>query len=138
MTVILFRLFLLIAIGIIIYSAIKYWLDPRRKLESAHRNGEFYLLDEPSNVRKNLLFTYGTVMFEGEKFLGTTDESFEVTSIMIWTEDNDRLKGLTKNDFKFIEKEILIRYPKAKIEWKRPISDLLKKMKNEERLSLKE
>lgn len=131
MTVILFRLFLLIAVGIIIYSVIKYFIDPRRKLEAAHRQGEFYLLDEPDNVRKNLLFTYRNVMFEGEKFLGTTEESFEVTSIMIWTENTDRLKGLSKKDFKFIEKEIMIRYPKAKIEWKRPISDLLKQMKKE-------
>ncbi|WP_096189662.1 sigma-w pathway protein ysdB [Evansella halocellulosilytica] len=131
MTVILFRLFLLIAVGIIIYSVIKYFIDPRRKLEASHRQGEFYLLDEPDNVRKNLLFTYRNVMFEGEKFLGTTEESFEVTSIMIWTENTDRLKGLSKKDFKFIEKEIMIRYPKAKIEWKRPISDLLKQMKKE-------
>ncbi|WP_078595091.1 sigma-w pathway protein ysdB [Evansella clarkii] len=128
MTVIVFRLFLLLAVGIIIYSIIKYLLDPRRKLERAHNQGEFFLLDEPENVRKNLLFTYRKVMFEGEKFLGPAEDSFEVTSIMVWTEETDGLKGLSKKDFHFIEKEILINYPKAVIEWKSPIKELLRKM----------
>ncbi|MDG5786946.1 sigma-w pathway protein ysdB [Evansella sp. AB-P1] len=128
MTVILFRLFLLIAIGIIVYSIGKYLLDPRRKLEAAHLRGDFFILDEADNVRKNLLFTYRNVMFEGEKFLGATEESLEVTSIMISTEDTDKLQGLSKRDFYFIEKEILIHYPKAEIEWKNPINKLLKRM----------
>ncbi|ADU31433.1 hypothetical protein [Evansella cellulosilytica] len=127
MTVILFRLFLLTAIVIIIYSVIKYFLDPRRKLEAAHNQGGFYLLDDPENVRKNLLFTYRNVMFEGEKFLGATDDSFEVTSIIISTEDTDELKGLSKKDFHFIEKEILIHYPKAEIDWRSPIKQLVKR-----------
>ncbi|MBU9714309.1 sigma-w pathway protein ysdB [Evansella tamaricis] len=131
MTVIVFRLFLLIAVGIIIYSVVKYLLDPRRKLESAHNQGGFYLLDDSNNVRKNLIFTYRNAMFEGEKFLGPTDESFEVTSISIWTEDNDRLQGLSIKDFHFIEKEILIHYPKADIEWKSPVKELIKKQKKQ-------
>ncbi|MDQ0258086.1 hypothetical protein J2S74_005550 [Evansella vedderi] len=126
MTVFLFRLFLLIAIGIIVFSIIKYFLDPRRKLEAAYNRGEFYLLDDTDNVRKNLLVTHRGVLFEGEKYLGATEESFEVTSIMIWTEHTDRLMGLSKKDFHFIEKEILIHYPKAEIEWRNPIKGLLK------------
>ncbi|SDZ53852.1 hypothetical protein SAMN05421736_11661 [Evansella caseinilytica] len=131
MSVHLFRLFLLIAIGIIVYSIVKYFLDPRRKLEAACHQGGFYFLDDPDNVRKNLLFTYRGVMFEGEKFLGATDGSFEVTSIIVWTEDTDRLKGLSIKDFHFMEKEILLHYPKAEIEWKSPIRELLKQMKKE-------
>lgn len=126
MTVILFRLFLLIAIGIIIYSIAKYFLDPRRKLEAAHSRGEYHFLDDSGNVRKNLMFTYRGVMFEGEKYLGPAEDSFEVTSIVIWTEDTDKLMGLSKKDFHFLEKEILIHYPKATIEWRSPINRLLK------------
>lgn len=126
MTVILFRLFFLIAIGIIIYSIVKYFLDPRRKLEAAHNRGEYHLLDDSGNVRKNLMFTYRGVMFEGEKYLGPAEESFEVTSIVVWTEDTDRLMGLSKKDFHFLEKEILIHYPKAEVEWQSPINRLLK------------
>ncbi|MFA9558689.1 sigma-w pathway protein ysdB [Evansella sp. AB-rgal1] len=131
MTVILFRLFLLIAISIIVFSVVKYLLDPRRKLESAHARGEFYILDDADNVRKNVMFTYRNVMFEGEKFLGATNESFEITSIVIWTEDTDKLRGLSVKDFHFMEKEVLIHYPKAEIEWREPIKGLLKKMEKE-------
>ena len=131
MTVIVFRLFLLIAVGVIVYSIIKYLIDPRRKLEFAHNRGGFYILDDQDNVRKNLLFTYRNVMFEGEKFLGPADDSFEVTSIIIWTEQTSELKGLSKKDFHFIEKEVLIHYPKAVIEWKSPMKELLKQLKKE-------
>lgn len=127
-TVILFRVFLLIAVGIIIFSIIKYLLHPKRKLEVAHRHGEFYLLDEPDNVRKNVLFTFQSVMFEGEKFIGSVNDTFEITSIMVWTEDTDQLQGLSRNDFQFIEKELILRYPKAEIEWRSPIRELLKRL----------
>ncbi|SER90220.1 sigma-w pathway protein ysdB [Salipaludibacillus aurantiacus] len=130
-TVILFRIFLLIAVGIIIFSVIKYLFDPRRKLEKAYRDGRFYLLDEPDNVRKNVFFTFGSAMFEGEKFLGATDDSFEVTSIIVRTEDINQLQGLSRRDFKFIEKELLLRYPKAVIEWRSPINDLLKRLERQ-------
>ncbi|MBU9721177.1 MULTISPECIES: sigma-w pathway protein ysdB [Bacillaceae] len=128
-TVIIFRLLLLVAIGIIIYSIGKYLFDPRRKLEAAHSQGTFHFLDDPNNVRKNLLFTYRGVLFEGEKFLGPTEDSFEVTSILIGTEEVDKLQGLSIKDFHFLEKEILIHYPKAEIEWKSPMKELIKKQK---------
>ncbi|PYZ93710.1 sigma-w pathway protein ysdB [Salipaludibacillus keqinensis] len=127
-TVILFRVFLLIAVGIIVFSLAKYLIDPRRKLETAHRQGNFYLLDDPDNVRKNILFTFRSTMFEGEKFLGAANDSFEVTSIMVWTEDGDQLQGLSRRDFQFIEKELLLRYPKAEVEWRSPIRELLKRL----------
>nr|WP_096436022.1 sigma-w pathway protein ysdB [Alteribacter populi] len=131
LSVILFRILLLIAIGIVVFSVIKYAIDPRRKLESAHQSGGFYFLDESDNVRKNFLLTYSSVMFEGEKYLGTVDDSFDVTSITVWTEEKDKLKGLSKTDFLFIEKEIAIRYPKAEILWNSPIKELFKKMKKQ-------
>ena len=37
-----------------------------------------------------------------------------------------KLQGMTKDDFKFLEKEILMNYPKAKINWKNPIEKLMK------------
>lgn len=131
MTVILFRVFLLIAVGIILFSVIKYLFDPRRKLEKAHREGHFYLLDDPDNVRKNVLFTYRKALFEGEKFLGAADDSLEVTSVIIRTEDMDALLGLNLRDFQFIEKELLLRYPKAEIEWRSPIKELLKRLERQ-------
>ncbi|TMW71666.1 sigma-w pathway protein ysdB [Alteribacter natronophilus] len=127
-TVILFRILLLIAVSILVFSVIKYIIDPRRKLEVAHRRGGFHFLDDSENVRRNFLLTYRYVMFEGEKYLGTVDDSFDVTSVTVWTEETDKLKGLSKTDFLFIEKEISIRYPNAKIEWRSPIKELLKKM----------
>ncbi|MCR6111600.1 sigma-w pathway protein ysdB [Bacillus sp. A301a_S52] len=131
LTVILFRIFLLLAIGIIIFSFIKYTLDPRRKLERAYRNGYFYLLDDTDNVRRNVLFTFRNALFEGEKFLGPADDSFEVTSIIVSSEDIDQLHGLSRRDFHFIEKELRLRYPKADIQWRSPISHLLKRLERQ-------
>ncbi|WP_078579567.1 sigma-w pathway protein ysdB [Salipaludibacillus agaradhaerens] len=131
LTVILFRIFLLLAVGIIIFSLIKYTLDPRRKLERAYHNGYFYLLDDPDNVRKNVLFTFRNALFEAEKFLGPADDSFEVTSIIVSSEDIDQLHGLSRRDFHFIEKELRLRYPKADIQWRPPISNLLKRLERQ-------
>lgn len=130
-TVLIFRLFLLIAVGILLYSVARYLTDPRRKLERAHRNEDFYVLDDSDNVRKNIFFTVRGAMFEGEKFLGTTEHSVEVTSIAVQTEDLDKLQGMTSQDFHAIEKELTVRYPKAEIEWRPPISNILRKLDEE-------
>ncbi|SDN56470.1 sigma-w pathway protein ysdB [Alkalicoccus daliensis] len=130
-TVLIFRLFLLIAVGIILYSVMRYLTDPRRKLERAHRNEDFYVLDDSDNVRKNIFLTVRGAMFEGEKFLGTTEQSVEVTSITMQTEDLDKLRGMTSQDFHSIEKELTVRYPKAEIEWRQPIADILRKLEKE-------
>ncbi|MGB6409040.1 MAG: sigma-w pathway protein ysdB, partial [Planococcus donghaensis] len=66
------------------------------------------------------------VLFEGEKYLGTTEQSFEVVSIFVWVSDPDQLQGFTKEDFHFLEKEILMNYPEAHISWKNPIERLMK------------
>jgi cbb3-type cytochrome oxidase subunit 3 len=122
----LFRLLLFALILFLIYSTIKYILNPKRKLELAHEQKKYYLLDDQSNVRKNFLLTYNGVLFEGEKYLGTTENAFEVVSIFIWPRSTSALKGLGKEDFYTIEKNIRSIYPNAKIDWKSPIKEFLK------------
>lgn len=130
-TVLIFRLFLIIAVAILMYSIVKYLSDPRRRLERAHRNEDFYVLDDSDNVRKNIFLTVRGAMFEGEKFLGTTDQSVEVTSIVLQTDDKDNLRGMTSQDFHAIEKELTVRYPKAVIEWRQPIADIIRSLEKE-------
>ncbi|ARK31675.1 sigma-w pathway protein ysdB [Halalkalibacter krulwichiae] len=125
--VILFRLLLLIALFVLAYSAFKYLFHPKRKLEQAHERKQFFVFDDEKDVRKNFLITYKGIMFEGEKYLGTTDQSFEIVSIYLWAKHIDQLTGLSKEDFQFITDDIHLRYPNAKIEWKSPIKELLKK-----------
>lgn len=124
--IILIRLVLLALIIFIIYSIFKYMLNPKRKLELAHEQKNFFLLDRKNNVRKNFLLTYKGVMFEGEKYLGTTEKSFEVISIFIWPKNPEKLEGLKKQDFSFIQKEVRKMYPEAIIDWKSPIKEFMK------------
>src|SRR5690554_1286891 len=80
--------FLIFALIIfLIYSLIKYVINPKRKLELAHEQKKFYVFDHKNDVRKNFLLTYKGVLFEGEKYLGTTDDAFEVVNIFIWPHD---------------------------------------------------
>jgi hypothetical protein len=125
MAVLFFRLLILIAVFILAYSTTKYFVNPKRKLELAHEKKQFYFLDDKQNVRKNLLVTYRGVLFEGEKYLGTTDRSFEVVTVNVWVKNPDKLQGLNKEDFYFIEKEIVLSYPNATVNWKSPIKELL-------------
>ncbi|TWI57014.1 sigma-w pathway protein ysdB [Halalkalibacter nanhaiisediminis] len=125
--VILFRLLLLIALVILVYSAFKYLFHPRRKLEQAHDRKQFFFYDDEKDVRKNFLITYKGVMFEGEKYLGTTDQAFEIVSVYVWARQTDQLTGFSKEDFGFIADDIRLRYPNAKIEWKSPIKELLRR-----------
>jgi hypothetical protein len=37
-----------------------------------------------------------------------------------------KLQGFTKEDFLYLEKEILMNYPNATISWKNPIEQLMK------------
>ncbi|MCU9614161.1 sigma-w pathway protein ysdB [Caldibacillus lycopersici] len=127
---IILRFVLLVLIVLFIYSGIRYLLHPKRKLELAHEQKRFYFLDDVNNVRKNFVLTYKGVLFEGEKYLGTTRDSFEVVSIFIFPRTVSSLKGLTKNDFKAIEQQVLVHYPKAKIDWKSPIKEFLNNKAN--------
>lgn len=120
------RILLLALILFLIYYLIKYIFNPKRKLELAHEQKRYYMYDDPNNVRKNFLLTYKGVLFEGEKYLGTTSEAFEVVSIFIWPRNLVSLQGMTKDDFLFIEENVRGNYPNAKIDWKSPIKELLK------------
>ena len=119
------RLILIIIIFFLLYTAIKYMLSPRRKLELAHEQGKFYFLDDQKNIRKNFLLTYQGVLFEGEKYLGTTNRAFEVVSIFIWPKKTDDLNGLERKDFLAIEEAVNKLYPAAQIDWKSPVKEFL-------------
>jgi hypothetical protein len=127
MIVILLRLLLLVLIVFVLYSLAKYVLNPKRKLELAQEKKQFFLLDERDNVRKNFLLTYKGVLFEGEKYLGTTDQAFEVVSIFIWTGSLSKLQGLSLSDFEFVEEKVRERYPHAALDWKSPVKEFLLK-----------
>ncbi len=123
--VLVFRFLLVIAIIILIYSAFKYLFNPKRKLELAHEKKQFFFLDDKGNVRKNFLLTHKGVLFEGEKQLGTTPNSFEIVSIIIWPKNTEKLHGLERQDFHFMEQEINSFYPNASIQWKSPVKEFL-------------
>ncbi|MBN9655318.1 sigma-w pathway protein ysdB [Halobacillus litoralis] len=125
MIILLFRLLLLIAIAFIIYTAYKFIVNPRRKLELARDKKEFYFHDNKENTKENFLMTLKGHVFEGEKYLGTTEDSFEVINISVSVHNPEKLQGLDREDLYFMEKEILIRYPYASIEWKYPMNRLI-------------
>ncbi|MEK9199075.1 sigma-w pathway protein ysdB [Ureibacillus sp. FSL E2-3493] len=126
MALLLFRLLIIILIIYIFYKGVRFLTDPKRKLDEAYEKGQYYFYDDVKNVRKNFFISYKGALFEGEKYLGTTEDAFEVVSIFVWVHDITKLQGLTKDDFHFLEKEILMSYPKAKINWKNPIEQLMK------------
>lgn len=123
----LLRFLLFALIIFLIYTAVKYILNPKRKLELAHEQKRYYFLDDPNNVRKNFLITYKGVLFEGEKYLGTTADAFEIISIFVWPRNTNSLNGLVRDDFLFIERKIQSAYPNAKIDWKSPIKEFMQK-----------
>lgn len=100
--------------------------DPKRKLDEAYEKEQYYFYDDIKNVRKNFFITYKGALFEGEKYLGTTDQAFEVVSIFVWAKDVTKLQGFTKEEFHFLQNEIKMNYPAAEINWKSPIEQLMK------------
>ena len=122
----LIRLIVLALIIYLFYRLIRFIVDPKRKLDSALESGTYYFLDDVKNVQKNFFIAFRGVLFEGEKYLGTTENAFEVVSIFVWVENPEKLQGFTKEDFHFLEKEILMNYPEARINWKNPIEQLMK------------
>ncbi|MGM7682499.1 sigma-w pathway protein ysdB [Cytobacillus sp. Hm23] len=125
MFVLFIRLAIIVLLIFIIYRMVKYVLNPKRKLELAHEQKKYFLLDNPNNVHKNFLLTYQGVLFEGEKYLGTTDKAFEVVSMFVWAKDVSKLQGLNRDDFLIIEQHLKMHYPNAKIDWKSPIKEFL-------------
>ena len=131
MALLLFRLIIIVLVVYIFYKGVRYLTDPKRKLDEAFEKGEYYFYDDVKNVRKNFFISYKGALFEGEKYLGTTENAFEVVSIFVWVHDTMKLQGLTKDDFYYLEKEIQMSYPKANINWKNPIEQLMKDQSNE-------
>ncbi|WP_102345328.1 sigma-w pathway protein ysdB [Bacillus sp. Marseille-P3661] len=127
MFVIILRLLIFALIIFLIYTTIKYINNPKRKLELAHEQKTFYMLDDRQNVRKNFLITLKGVLFEGEKYLGTTNQAFEVVSITICANKTDQLQGLNYEDFMSIEEKVKMNYPNAHIKWKSPIKEFIEK-----------
>lgn len=125
MMVILFRILLLAAILFLVYTMIQIAKDPRRQFNTAVENRSFFFQDNKDNPKQNFFLTYKGAVFEGEKYVGTTEDSFEVISIIISAKEPEKLKGLDREDLYFLEKEILIQYPYAEIEWKHPMKTLL-------------
>ncbi|MEK3890440.1 sigma-w pathway protein ysdB [Bacillus sp. FSL K6-3431] len=128
--IILLRIAIFALIIYFLYKIVKFILDPKRKLESAHEQNKFYFYDIPDNIRKNFLVTHKGAMFEGEKYLGSTERAFDVVSIFIWPHNQDVLQGISYDDFMMIENEIKLRYPNAVIDWKSPIKELIAKNKH--------
>ena len=122
----LIRFVIIAFIIYLFYRGIRYLTDPKRKLDDAYAEEKYYFYDEVKNVRKNFFLSYKGAMFEGEKYLGTTDDSFDVISIFVWVKDETKLQGFTKDDFHFLSSKILSNYPKATISWKNPIEQLMK------------
>lgn len=120
------RLIVIALIIYLFYRLIRYVVDPKRKLDAAIEANTYYFYDDVKNVRKNFFITLRGAVFEGEKYLGTTEDAFEVVSIFVWAENPDMLQGFTKEDFYFLEKEIQMNYPAAHINWKNPIEQLMK------------
>lgn len=123
----LIRLIIIALIIYLFYRLLKFIFDPKRKLDAALESGTYYFHDDVGNVRRNFFIAIRGVLFEGEKYLGTTKEAFDVVSIFVWTETPDKLIGFSKEDFHFLEKEIRMNYPDADISWKSPIEQLMKK-----------
>ncbi|AJD91718.1 sigma-w pathway protein ysdB [Jeotgalibacillus malaysiensis] len=127
MILILLRVAITLLILYLLYKGIKYLFDPKRKLELAHEKEEYFFHDDARNPRKNFFITYKGVMFQGEKYLGEADKSFDVINIFVWPDDPSNLQGFRVEDFRFMETEIKSNYPHAKIDWKSPIRELLGK-----------
>lgn len=125
MVVVLFRILIIISLILIAYTCFQYFRNPGRRLNLAKTTNEFFFLDEPNSSMKNIQFVYKGCSFEGEKYLGATEEAFEVVDIHIVVHNPMELQGLTREDLYFLEQEILIRYPYATVKWKHPISKLL-------------
>jgi len=123
----LIRFIIIAFIIYLIYRGILYLTDPKRKLDDAYAEEKYYFYDEVDNVRKNFFLSYKGAMFEGEKYLDTADDPVDVITIFVWVDDEIKLQDFTKADFDFLSSKILSNYPKASINWKNPIEQLMEK-----------
>lgn len=125
--VLLIRVFIIALVIYLFYAGIRYLTDAKRKLDEAYEKEQYYFFDDVKNIRKNFFITYKGAMFEGEKYLGTTEDSFDVVTVFVWVKNEAKLQGFTKDDFHFLQTEILSNYPTADINWKNPIEELMSK-----------
>ena len=123
--VLLFRVLIVIALVLLVYTWIQYIRNPERRVRIAKESNDFIFHDDTYDNKRNLQLVYKGCLFDGEKYLGTTEDSFEVVDIHITVRDPIELRGFTRDDLYFLEKEILIHYPYAKITWKHPINELI-------------
>jgi cbb3-type cytochrome oxidase subunit 3 len=120
----LLRFIILVFIFFLCYFVVKFLFASKRKFEAARKKKRFLLIDN-EDVRKNFLLTYKGAVFAGEKYMGSKDNTFDVVSITIWPENTVTLKGLVKEDFFYIDKKVVEKYPNAKINWKSPVKEFL-------------
>ena len=90
----IFRFIILAILIFAFYKILRYVFDPKRKLDEAYERGSYYFYDDVKNVRKNFFISYKGALFEGEKYLGTTDNSFDVISIFISVLDSQIWKEM--------------------------------------------
>lgn len=121
---IIIRLIVIALILYLVYRLLRYVLDPKRKFEAAVASKSYYFFDEAKNARKNFFITWHGAIFEGEKYLDDANDS--VVSIFVWPDNDGSVQDFAKEDLQFLEKEILLKYPAADINWKGPIEQLLR------------
>jgi cbb3-type cytochrome oxidase subunit 3 len=119
------RFLLLLAIIVFIVWWFQYIFNPQRKLMSALEKKQTFFLDDENDVRRNFFLTYKGVLFEGEKYLGSTKNRFTVAKISLQPRQPNRLHILTREDFFEMTEIIHERYPDADIEWGTPIKEFL-------------
>lgn len=125
--VFILRIFLLSFLLIGLYWCINYWLNPQRKLTHALKQKKTLMMDDKTSVHRNFLVAHKGVLFEGEKYMGTADQGFHIIKIHVWARDHQKLVGLEKKDFEFLNTLIGEQYPHAQITWRSPIQELLHK-----------
>lgn len=128
--ILIIRVLLLILLCFGIYWCFRYFLHPFRKLNQAIEGKRTVMMDDKRNVHRNILLVYQGVLFEGEKYMGTKDEAFQIVKIHMWPRKNEELVGFKKRDFDEIMSMIHTSYPHAEISWKSPIRELLQHEKS--------
>ena len=117
MTVLIWLILLFLLI-FILYTQIKYWTHPKKKLKKAFHNGSFYFLDNSDNIRENFFITYKGHLFQGEKYTDNYTNASDVHSIFIWSEQLSSNYKISQEDILYIERIIHSSYPFATINWK--------------------
>ena len=62
----LFRIVIMAFIIYIVYKGVRYLTDPKRKLDEAYENCEYYFYDDVKNVRKIFLFLISVPFLKGK------------------------------------------------------------------------